>query len=78
MVLNEKKNTSEFNADLIKNYDENSNKGYIFEVDFEYPKRFHNLYSNLPFLPERMKIKNGTCLHAICMIKTTMLYTRKL
>ena len=52
-----KKNTSEFNADLIKNYDENSNKGYIFEVDVEYPKRFYNLYSNLPFLPEEWKLK---------------------
>ena len=24
--------------DFIKNYDENSNKGYILEVDVEYPK----------------------------------------
>ena len=28
-----KKNTSKFNGDFIKNYDEDSNKGYIFEVD---------------------------------------------
>ena len=33
------KNASNFNEDFIKNYDENSNKGYIFEVDVEYPKR---------------------------------------
>ena len=35
-----KKNISKFNKDFIKNYDENSNKGYITEVDIEYPKKF--------------------------------------
>ena len=29
-----KKNMLKFNEDLIKNYDEDSDKGYIFEVDF--------------------------------------------
>ena len=42
---------------LIKNCDENSNKGYNFEVDVEYPKNLHELHSYLPSLPERMKIK---------------------
>ena len=39
-----------------KNYDEDSNEGYIIEVDLEYPKNLHNLHSDLPFLPERMNI----------------------
>ena len=26
-----------FNEDFIKNYDEESDKGYIFEIDIEYP-----------------------------------------
>ena len=30
---------SKLNKKFIKNYHENSNKGYIFEVDVEYPKR---------------------------------------
>ena len=46
----------EFNDDFIKNYDQDSNKGYILEVDVEYPKNLHDLHSDLPFLSERMKI----------------------
>ena len=33
-----------------------SDKGYIFEVNIEYPKNLHNLHSDVPFLVERMKI----------------------
>ena len=40
-----------FNEDLIKNYDEDSDKGYILEVDVKHPKRLHNLHCDLPFLP---------------------------
>ena len=27
-----------FKEDVIKNYDEDSDEGYIFEIDVEYPK----------------------------------------
>ena len=33
------KKLSKFNEGFIKNYDENSNKGYIFEVDAKYQKK---------------------------------------
>ena len=56
MVLNGK-NVSKLNEEFIKNYDEDSNKGYILEVDVEYLKDLNNLHSDLPFLSERMKIK---------------------
>ena len=36
----------------------------IIEVDVEYPKHLHDLHNNLPFLPERMKIKN--CNKLVC------------
>ena len=55
MVLN-RKNRLKFNEDIIKNYDEDNDKGYILEVDVEYPKDLHDLHSDLPFLPERMNI----------------------
>ena len=51
-----KKNMLKFNEEFMKNYDEDGDKGYIFEVDVEYPKNFHDVHSDLPFLPERMKI----------------------
>ena len=50
------KNVSKIDEDFIKNYDEDSYKGYILEVDLEYPKNLHDLHSDLRFLPERMKI----------------------
>ena len=53
-------NVSKFDEDFIKNYDEDSNKEYILEVDVEYPKNLLNLHSDLPFLAERKKIKNNT------------------
>ena len=54
---------SQFKEDFIKNYDEDSNKGYFLEIHVEYPKHFFNgvalsLHSDLPFLPKRNKIKN--------------------
>ena len=52
------------NEDFIKNYNENDNKGYILEVDVKYPKRLHELHSDLPFLSERMKIDK--CNKLVC------------
>ena len=47
---------SQFNEHFIKNYEENSNKGYVLEVDIEYPKKLLSLHKDFLFLPERKKI----------------------
>ena len=52
------------NEDFIKNYDENNDKGYIFEMDVKYPKKLYKLHSNLPFLSERMKVNK--CKKLVC------------
>ena len=59
-----KKNMIKLNEVFIKNYDSNSDKGYIIEADIDYPKDLHDLYSDLPFLPERMKINK--CSKLVC------------
>ena len=56
--------TSEINEEFIKNYDENNDKGYILEVDVKYPKKLHDIHSDLPFLPKRMKIYK--CKKLVC------------
>ena len=56
---------SKIDEDFIKNYDEDSDKGCVLELDDEYPKNLHDLHSDLPFLPERMKI-NDKCNKLVC------------
>ena len=40
-------------ANLVRR---NGRKGYILEVDVEYPEELHKMHNNLPFMPEKMKI----------------------
>ena len=56
--------SDEINEEFIKNYNENDNKGYILKVDVRYPKRLHELHSDLPFLSEIMKIDK--CNKLVC------------
>ena len=48
---------SGINKKFLKSYDKkNSDKGYILEVDVDYPSKLHKLHSDMPFLLEKMKI----------------------
>ena len=58
-------NLSMFTEDFIKNYDE-GDVGYLLVVDIEYPKTLSMLHSDLPFLPEKMKI--NTCPKLVCNV----------
>ena len=69
MVLNGKKNMLKFKEDFIKHYDENSDKGYIFEVDAEYPKIYMISVVIYHFYLKQWKLLNPASLYAIFMIK---------
>ena len=64
--------TSRINEEFIKNYNENSNKGYILEVDVKYPKKLHDSHSDLLFLPRRMEIDK--CKKLVCNLHNKKKY----
>ena len=39
-----------FTSDFIKNYEEDSDTGYLLEVDIDYPKELHESHRDLSFL----------------------------
>ena len=70
---------SKFTKEFIKNYDEDSDKGYILEVNVKYLKKLHDLHSDLPCSPERMKIDK--CKKLVCNLynkKKYVVYIRSL
>ena len=62
--LDTSETSNKINEEFLKNYDENDNKGCILEVDVKYPKRLHELHSDLPFLSERMEVYK--CKKLVC------------
>ena len=51
------RDASQFNEVFIKSYNEESDEGYFFEIEIQYPEKVHELQNEVPFLPERMKIE---------------------
>ena len=47
---------SMFTEDFIKSYDEEGDVSYLLVVDIKYPKTLCMLHSDLPFLPDKMKV----------------------
>ena len=69
---------NKYASDFIKNYDENSNLGYLLEVDINYPKHLHKLHSDLPFLSIKqnkllttLEVKKNYVIH-ISALKQTL------
>ena len=46
-----------WNEEKIQNINNDSETGYIFEVDLEYPKEIHDLHNHYPLCPERKLVK---------------------
>ena len=71
---------SKFIDSFIKNYDKNSDRGYVFEVDVDYPKKLFKSHRDLPFLAKRKELINThkyiSFLHQklICDINVTEKY----
>ena len=63
---------TEIDGKFIKNYDEDSDKGYILQVDLSTPKKLYDLHSDLPFLPKRMKIDK--CKKLVCNLSNKKKY----
>ena len=55
--LEQIEDTSQFNEDFIKSYNEEGSKLDFLQLDIQYPKKIRELHNDLPFLPERMKIE---------------------
>ena len=53
------KDTLQLNEDFIKSYNEESYERYFLEVDVKYREKLHELPHDLPFLPEKIKLKES-------------------
>ena len=66
----------------LENWKSSSKKGYIIELDLEYPKELHDLHNSYPLAPEKIKIDKISKLipnlydkkNYICHIKNLQLY----
>ena len=66
------KNSSKLDEEFIKNHDEDRDNRYILEVDNKYPRKLHDLHSDLPFLHKRMKIDK--CKKLVCNLRNKKKY----
>ena len=48
-----KKYLLRFDEGLLQNYDQDTDKGCILEIDVKFPKELQKLRSDLPFLPRK-------------------------
>ena len=46
------KDTSQFNEDFIRNYNEESDEGHFLKVDVQHPEKLHERHNDLLLLPK--------------------------
>ena len=51
-------NIEEWNEERIKNITDDDERGYIFEVDLEYPKEIHDRHNLYPLCPEKKRVQS--------------------
>ena len=51
------KDIFKFTEDFIEKYNEESDEQYFLKIDVQYPEELHELYNDLLFSPERMKMQ---------------------
>ena len=66
--------TSQFDEDFIKNYNEESDAKYFLEADVQYLEKLNELHKDLPILLEIMKLKKSKSLWLI-YIKLNVIHT---
>ena len=49
--------SSQFNEDFLRNYNEEIDEGYFLEFDVQHPEKIYEIHVDLPFFPERKKLK---------------------
>ena len=67
--------SSIFTEVYIKNYDENSDTGYLSVVDVAYPKDLYEKHKYLPFYLRKSNLIKVVSYHVTLIIKTIILYT---
>ena len=48
--------TSEFNEDVTKRYNDENDERYYIDIDVQYPENLHSLHNDLSLLHEKMKL----------------------
>ena len=71
------KDTSQFNEDIIKKYNDKSYKGNFLKVDVQYTKKLHGLHNDFPFLQKEWKLKKLKKLAANLHDRTVYVNTHK-
>ena len=74
----EKSNLSKFDESFIKNYDVNSDIGYVLEVNVDYPKIFISYIVIYHSYQKERKLINVVSLLILCIIKKHIIHIRAL